>query len=101
MTYLKAWEVESGMRSIISALARECKVARSTVLTIHGELMFFGKIAPAQMIDGKYVPRDLGSILLTGVNIFMLLIFFIVRQAKCYRGTRSDCLRRLASLFSQ
>ena len=52
--YLKARERNNNIRPNISALARECKVTRKTILKVEGELIHAGRvIEPAVIVGDK------------------------------------------------
>ena len=85
--YLQAREDLGGVRPNITALARACKVARRTILKVEGELMFNGKIiSPVQIISGKNIPRGPGSIALTDVDAFVLLMIYHREPSTTLRG---------------
>ena len=85
--YLKARETNNNVRPNISALARECKVTRKTILKIEGELMCAGRvIEPAVIIRDKDMPSGPGSIAMSDLDAFILLMIHNTNPSTSLRG---------------
>ena len=85
---MKVKESNNNLRANISALARDYKVTRKTIMKAEGELIRAGRlIDPAVIVRDKDMPSGPGTITLSDLDAFMLLQIHHTEPSTSLRGS--------------
>jgi len=88
-SYLQAKAANHGNRPIITALARQCQVTRGTIVKIERELFTVGRvIEPKEILANRDLPSGPGSISLSDLDAFVILMLYHQEPSMTLKGYR-------------